>query len=69
MEHEEKERELEQICYTEDFSSTLRGITYCSLAITRKIDCRWLSEEKDHNGLYSCGNPLYSQDASNGTVH
>jgi hypothetical protein len=69
MEHEEKERGLEQICFVEDFSNTLQGITYCSLSIVRKVECRWLSKEKDHNGLYSCENPLYSQETSNSTVH
>jgi len=53
-----KIRTLEDICLEEGgFYTVLRGNIYCSLAWGRKIDCKYLSEEKDHNGLYTCKRP------------
>ena len=49
-------RNLEKICTKEggNFYTIIRGNVYCSLAWTRKINCKYLSDEPDCNGLYTC---------------
>jgi hypothetical protein len=51
---EDTPRTLEVICEREDFHTELNGNCYCSLAIAKKIYCRWQASEQDHNGLYPC---------------
>jgi len=44
-----------------DFHIELLGNVYCSLSLSRKVECPYLSDIKDHNGLYSCMNLLYNK--------
>jgi hypothetical protein len=40
------------------FVVELAGNLYCSLAYSRKIQCDYLSKERDQNYLYTCNHPL-----------
>ena len=55
-----KDKTLEDRCVeVGGFDIELLGNVYCTLAINKKIECYYLSKEKDQNGLYNCVNPLY----------
>ncbi len=47
---------LEEICRKNKlcFQTELLENTYCSISFTRKINCVYLEEKKDRNGLYPC---------------
>jgi len=52
-----KPRCLSQICQEEGlfFQKHLRGITYCRLGFNgREIQCKYIEENNDHNGLRRC---------------
>lgn len=55
-EDEEELRTLEEICTKQNgsFYKIVAGNLYCGLAWTRRVDCKYCSKEKDHNGLYTC---------------
>lgn len=57
-------RSILDICEEENFSQLLLGNVYCSLTRTRRIDCEFMSRNKDANGLYPCLNPLYQNEIS-----
>ena len=49
-------KRLEKICTEEggNFYMILNGNVYCSLAWSRRIDCKHLADKPDHNGFYPC---------------
>jgi len=51
-----EDKTLIERCLDHDFSMKIHGIEYCRLNMssTRRIDCDYLSQEKDHNGLFPC---------------
>lgn len=53
---------LEERCLTHDFSVNLRGEVYCGLAYNRRVECGYLAQERDHNGLFPCQNLWYTPD-------
>jgi len=47
-------RSLVDICDKEDFRTIIQGSQYCSLGISKQIDCPRQSKVKDQNGFYLC---------------
>ncbi len=56
-------RTLEKICTEEggNFYRIWNGNLYCSLANGKRINCKYLSKERDHNGLYCCTYEVYKE--------
>ena len=55
-----KDVSLEERCQDlGGFNIELLGNVYCSLFLSRKIECSYISKEKDKNDLYYCKNPVY----------
>ena len=49
------ERRLEDICNGQEYVIQVQNNYYCNLRIADdKIDCKYRSPIKDHNGLYLC---------------
>jgi hypothetical protein len=53
----ENERNLEQICNGKLFLNQLLNIPYCGASYSKKIDCEYISDNKDKNDLYLCMHP------------
>ena len=53
-----------EICTEEKgrFYRILNGNVYCSLAYSRRVDCPYLSDHRDVNGLYLCNYPKYIEE-------
>lgn len=51
-----KPRSLEELCKGAKYKRVLMDIPYCSLAYDqgRQVDCEYLAEIPDHNGLLRC---------------
>lgn len=57
---EQEARTIEQICLEEGgFNLELLGNVYCEIGLFKKISCIYQSENKDHNKIYTCLNPVY----------
>ncbi len=56
-------RSLEDICIKEGghFYRIWNGNLYCGLANGKPIRCKYLSKERDHNGLYCCEYEYYKE--------
>jgi len=54
-------RTLLEICEEVDFSINLEGNIYCSLAISRQIECPYQDLKKDHNERFQCLNSKYNK--------
>lgn len=63
----EELRTLEIVCSEEDFHVELMGGIYCSLSMSRKVNCLFISEHKDTNGLYICNNLKYNEETIGST--
>jgi hypothetical protein len=58
--NEQESRDIETICLEEGgFNIELLGKVYCSIGLTRKIECPYQSHYQDQNNLYCCTNLIY----------
>jgi len=55
-------RTLLEICEDINFSLNLEGNIYCSLAISRQIECPYQHLKTDHNERFPCQHPKYNLD-------
>ena len=63
MKYDQEGRSLELICLEEGgFAKEVYGNIYCSIGLTKQIDCQHQSKYTDHNDCYTCTNTLYSDD-------
>lgn len=59
---ESKPRTLSEICKEEDFHTEVKGNIYCRLSLIKKIECPYMNEDIDNDGLYPCLRPDYNKD-------